>query len=225
MPIYKGNTKVVKLYKGTTQIVKRYKGTNIIYSASRLPAEFQEVEYLESTGTQYIDSLVHVNNNDQIEMVFESTQLNITQRFFGGTYNTSGASFGTRSDDNVFMCMGNGIWEYTNINVQTNTKYKISVDNTGLWLLNGITLYSKKQITSSNGFNMCLMCSNAKGIIYYETPMRLFSYIHKNNNGTPVRNFVPCYRKADNVAGLYDLVNGVFYTNAGTGTFIVGGNV
>lgn len=27
------------------------------------------------------------------------------------------------------------------------------------------------------------------------------------------------------VAGLYDLINGVFYTNAGTGTFIVGGNV
>ena len=41
MPIYKGNTKIVKLYKGSTQIVKRYKGTNLIYSASRLPSAFQ----------------------------------------------------------------------------------------------------------------------------------------------------------------------------------------
>ena len=37
--------------------------------------------------------------------------------------------------------------------------------------------------------------------------------------------FIPCYRKADNVAGLYDLVNGVFYTNAGSGTFAVGSDV
>ena len=70
MPIYKGNTKIVKLYKGTAQIVKRYKGTNIIYSASRLPAEFQEVEYLESTRTQYIDT--------QISSISTDTKINLS---------------------------------------------------------------------------------------------------------------------------------------------------
>ena len=39
------------------------------------------------------------------------------------------------------------------------------------------------------------------------------------------RNMIPRYRKIDNIAGLYDIVNGMFYTNAGTGTFIVGNNV
>ena len=34
-----------------------------------------------------------------------------------------------------------------------------------------------------------------------------------------IRNMVPCYRKNDSVAGMYDLANGVFYTNAGSGTF------
>ena len=43
-------------------------------------------------------------------------------------------------------------------------------------------------------------------------------------DGTLVRNFVPCYRKSDNIVGLYDLVNGVFYTNAGTGNFAKGKN-
>ena len=37
-----------------------------------------------------------------------------------------------------------------------------------------------------------------------------------------IRNFVPCYRKSDNKAGLYDLVNNEFYTNQGTGDFITG---
>ena len=40
-----------------------------------------------------------------------------------------------------------------------------------------------------------------------------------------VRNYIPCYRKADNVIGLYDKVNGVFYTNAGSGTFLKGSDV
>lgn len=40
-----------------------------------------------------------------------------------------------------------------------------------------------------------------------------------------IRNFIPCYRKADNEAGMYDLVSGEFYTNAGTGSFIVGPDV
>ena len=48
-------------------------------------------------------------------------------------------------------------------------------------------------------------------------------YNLKITDGTNViKNFVPCYRKSDNVAGLYDLVNNVFYTNQGTGNFIVG---
>ena len=39
--------------------------------------------------------------------------------------------------------------------------------------------------------------------------------------GTLVRYMVPALRNSDSVAGMYDIVNGVFYTNGGTGTFIV----
>ncbi len=45
------------------------------------------------------------------------------------------------------------------------------------------------------------------------------------DNGTLVRDFIPCYRKQDGVIGMYDLANDVFYTNAGTGTFLKGANV
>ena len=40
-----------------------------------------------------------------------------------------------------------------------------------------------------------------------------------------VRNFVPCYSISDGEAGLYDTVNGVFYSNQGTGEFIKGPTV
>ena len=39
-----------------------------------------------------------------------------------------------------------------------------------------------------------------------------------------IRDLVPCYRKSDNVIGMFDLVNSVFYANAGSGTFLKGNN-
>ena len=42
---------------------------------------------------------------------------------------------------------------------------------------------------------------------------------------TLIRNFIPCYRKLDNEIGMYDLVSNQFYTNAGTGVFLMGTEV
>ena len=38
-------------------------------------------------------------------------------------------------------------------------------------------------------------------------------------------NGIPCYRRTDNVIGMYDTVSKQFFTNAGTGTFTKGQNV
>lgn len=45
------------------------------------------------------------------------------------------------------------------------------------------------------------------------------------NGNSLIRDMYPCYRKSDSVAGMYDAVNDVFYTNAGSGTFVVGPDV
>ena len=41
--------------------------------------------------------------------------------------------------------------------------------------------------------------------------------------GVLLRSFLACRRTSDSVAGMYDIANGVFYSNAGTGTFTSGG--
>ena len=40
--------------------------------------------------------------------------------------------------------------------------------------------------------------------------------------GEEIKSMYPVYRKADSKPGMYDIVNGVFYANQGTGEFIVG---
>jgi hypothetical protein len=44
-------------------------------------------------------------------------------------------------------------------------------------------------------------------------------------SGILSKEFIPCYRKSDNVVGMYDVINDAFYTNSGTGTFIKGPNI
>lgn len=221
MPIYKGNTKIVKLYKGTTQIVKRYKGTNIIYSASRLPAEFQEVEYLESSGTQYIDSgLLSTNDDYEFSATIEHNSIVDSKIMFGATN-----GFNVSVQNNFYRATGKVI---TNITPNTTSFDKIvlkslTTTNTIELEINGVKQTGSYSSWIYN-YILAIFGGGESNRVSSLSNIKLKEHSIKINN-VLVRNFIPCYRKVDNVAGLYDLVNGVFYTNAGTGDFIVGGNV
>ena len=67
---------------------------------------------------------------------------------------------------------------------------------------------------------------------YWQTPemvFRGFSFERENIlryygvkidvNGETERNYIPCIRTSDGIAGLYDTVNGVFYSSVGTKNF------
>ena len=55
-------------------------------------------------------------------------------------------------------------------------------------------------------------------------PMKLYSFqIYEADQ--LVRDFVPCYRKADGAIGLYDCALGTFFANAGSGAFLKGDDV
>jgi hypothetical protein len=54
---------------------------------------------------------------------------------------------------------------------------------------------------------------------------RLYYVRFDTISGTPLYELVPCYRKSDGVIGLYDVVNDVFRTNDGSGSFTAGADV
>ena len=53
---------------------------------------------------------------------------------------------------------------------------------------------------------------------------KIYSVLLKKDD-TIIADLVPCYRKADGEIGMYDIVSNTFFTNIGTGTFTKGGNV
>lgn len=64
-----------------------------------------------------------------------------------------------------------------------------------------------------------------EGVISNSFYYDIYEFSILDENGDYVSQLIPCFRKSDNVAGMYDLANNVFYTNVGTGSFIVGPNV
>lgn len=71
-----------------------------------------------------------------------------------------------------------------------------------------------------NNANLCLFRAGG-GFTVPNGNFRVYYCKISDTNGNVLREFYPCYRKSDNVAGLYDVANDVFYTNNGSGSFTV----
>ena len=92
-------------------------------------------------------------------------------------------------------------------------------------LLKGDSAQGTSQGEYTMTSNLFLFAQNYNGAarMANNTKLKSFSYYDKNN--TLICDLVPCYRKADGVIGMYDIVRKIFLTNAGTGSFTKGANV
>ena len=191
----------------------------------RLPLEYQEVEYLESTGTQYIELDFGFDPTDKIE-----TKFSITDTRTNDKYIVSPVEWNT---NNNRFAMGVH-WVYAigfgGANTST-TKFSPNMNNDGHiheWhysnrLFEIVDLGRSKNVSA---INFGSTTANLRLFYGYNTNTsgKIASYHHKKADGMEI-NLIPCYRKPDNKHGMYDTVSKTFYTNSGTGEFLVGNNV
>ena len=186
--------------------------------SSRLPSGFQEVEYIESTGTQYIALNTPITSNYNIEIDYERT----------GTINFL---LGTSKQRTFHFCLGGDFairstsWNAYNY---TTTGNREVIKNSGkYWYLNdGLVITTNDVPSITTEYGLTLFVYNVNGAINSATfsSYKLFNF--KEYYGNELKaDYIPCYRKSDNEIGLYDLVNNQFYTNQGSGTFLKGANV
>ena len=189
----------------------------------RIPVEYQEVEYLESTGTQYIDSEVSVTDQEATEYKVIFTSQTVSVRT-GGT--NIGCCFEKSGLGGTWVGVSNGgVVTIGGGNNFAESPYVISKK---------IVVFGNNKITATIG-GETKSRNKGSGAVHtarffasdtstYSSKMRLYSAkIYKSDN--LIRNLIPCYRKSDNEPGMYDAVSGTFFTNAGTGEFVVGNDV
>ena len=202
-------------------------GGNILWY--KVPSGYQQVEYIESSGTQYIDT-GWVNNKKAIhsyKMKFRA--LALTEGGFFGQFSSPAIRPGTlwmSVNDSAFrMSIGSDnsaiskvsyaydtdIHTFTNEINNSNKTYRVTYDNTESYKTYSGTVYSD--------ISICLFRSSTN--TYRPISTRIFYFIICEN-GQEARHLIPVVRNTDDKPGMYDLVNDVFYTNAGTGEFTWG---
>lgn len=198
-----------------------------------LPAAYQQVEYIESSGTQAIKTDKWLKQDTEIYCEF----MYVTPVPYAGSYlSTFGCSsptcgFSNQGDTTITVYCSYGSVSDKTFSVPT-TKYFYDDFHTCLINSAGCTIdsvygvsYSGTVASENQASKIALFArSNQNGTLerFSNRKIRAFQI---RESGVLVTNLIPCYRKSDDVIGMYDTVNDIFYTNAGTGVFTKGGNV
>lgn len=190
----------------------------------KVPNGYRKVEYLESSGTQYIDIQTYVDREFTVKTSIEyKNTINDVSPF--GFLMTENSSAGRRfafftNSSGLFVGIGSSSSQtsFSQYPSLLNTKRQITGGEYGFSVDGQDFLANNANIDWKDTFTFRLFgrYSNGtyvktfKGKIYYFIVPRQF-------------HFIPVVRDSDNKPGMYDLVNDVFYTNAGTGEFTYGG--
>ena len=183
----------------------------------RLPKEYQEVEYIESSGTQCIDCDILTSYDLEIEADIAITE-EPSQGYKSLFGNISSWVMNFVIDNDGIRWVGEAPKKFES-NYTVNEKFNVKVGY-DYCKINGVSVPSSSDNNGVTYGNIYI------GRAYSPTFGKARYYKFKiKSNSILARNFVPCYRKTDNVIGLYDLVGKQFYTNTGTGTFAKGSDV
>ena len=173
---------------------------------------YTQLEYIESTGTQYINTGVVFDSNKEVEIAFQYIS-------HDGTYNdlfgiSSAGSipksylFRVDRNGNVNIYIGRDLTPSFALN---NNKHTIKTENKKVYFDNESK--GSYDNMASNPINAYLFATNLDGAAFGVSVVKIY-YAKIWNNGTLIRNFVPVIDNTTGKVGMYDTVGGRFYGNA-----------
>lgn len=183
-------------------------------SFGRLPRGYVELAYIQSSGTQYINTGFKPNNNTRVVLDVQAIRQEHGKFVFGSLDNWAVNMYGVVMTASGWEDeYGNSYKGITGSPLNRNTIDK----NKNTTKVNGTTVATHTSQTLQASYNLLLCCEYYMGSVVNFSSVKVFS-CQIYDNGTLIRDYVPCIDPNGSV-GLYDLVNERFYTNAGTGAF------
>lgn len=186
---------------------------------------YTRLEYIESTGTQYVDIGFKGNLNTQIEMKIKqiTNSTNKTICPIGDNTTSTKAISPAISMNSTSRTIRFGDKSTTMSNKATlDTDYTLVFNKANL-TLNGVVIWEfNATSTFETTNNLTLGKINGIDDAYNNGGLRIYwSKIYDND--ILVRDYIPCIRHRDGAIGLLDLCELKFYDNSGTGSFLGGG--
>lgn len=200
----------------------------------RLPSEYQEVEWIGSDGNQYIntDFIPNTDTKAEIRCSYNATSSG-SHSMMGAISSGSTSYFGIPAQVgasivfyyNGFTYLGNNVLSANDI---ITASLETTSTNATAYALNENTQWTNtlvKNGTLTLTKPLYLFCYNNNGNGVGEKSNGKIYYFKATKDGQQARDMIPCYRKADQVIGMYDTISQTFFTNSGSGTFTKGNDV
>ena len=182
---------------------------------------YTQIAYIESSGTQWINTGFVTTADTAIECDFTTLNNNNNRALFCGDWASYGHLFVLNTNGMNFFGTGNKLSNfvaYKHFRIQTipgGSKTVILYDgDTGAEVG-----FSDIALTHTGTGEMTLFAANADGSHPALCRIHAFKLTHA---GTVVRDMVPVKRTVDGAIGLYDFSTEAFFANGGSGTFIAG---
>jgi len=204
-----------------------------------LPAAYRQLDGIIATGAQYIATGVIADSNTTVMVEFTPHAATGQQRVFAARATVASD---VAADDLFFEAYVNDSNRWACC--CTDGPYDPTVDTAGLWssgtaapslgnrtvltldshgdafYVNGVKQVSlARSRTQTSSAPIELMRAGGTAADYGSGKLYA-AYIWQD--GQLLRNFVPCYRIADGLSGLYDLVSEAFFPSAGDAPFLHG---
>lgn len=203
------NDDIPCMYDKVTATFKYNAGTGQ-FNYGELPYKFK-LNYLEGTGTQYIDTGV-TNENATIEITSYGVYSSGCRISYAN--NEYRMSIGPNTVDSAF---GSSVYGYNQTNIGSY-KHVFKLTNDGGFYIDNELKY-QHQSSISNYFNIYAFAFNNNGTAAFSGNYTSRIYdIKITKNGVLTNHFIPVI-DSNGVPAMYDELNGTFKYNAGTGNF------
>ena len=191
------------------------KGETHTAPAKLLPDGFTKLAYIQSSGTQYIDTGFKPNQSTRVIAVVDADG---SDCIFGTAdgYGSKMYSFIGIGGNSFRSDYGNTLDSVTLSDGVLASPFKID-KNENITSVNGTVLLTSTSNTFQCSYQLLIFAFNNVGSVLAYATFKLYS-LKIYDSGTLIRDFIPCISDSGAI-GLYDLVNRQFYGNAGTGTF------
>lgn len=203
----------------------------LMASDAILPPMYGRCDYLQAQGDRAVIDTGVAGDNDllRFSMRFNVDRF-LSYRGFFTNYDSESANTWRLSEGNANTSI------LFNTNTRTGSSRYITTDGTfagkditfnvsksaATLIVDGIAYTPTIPVTTGTANNSTIYINSSRRYAQTRDDVIKWYYFKVWDNDILIRNYIPCYRKSDNLAGFYDTVNQTFNPSIGTADFVAG---
>lgn len=183
---------------------------------------YYELEYIQASGTQYIDTGISANTIGGLKLKFNFSSYNSSYGGYFRVYGTSTQGFELYQDftssNKFFLKFGNYSSSSSITMTSGDNVVYINPTDKNIYVNNSVIGSFSTYTNITN--NLWIFRGNDR-----YSYARIYYFEVYNQSSSLIHNYIPAERKSDGVYGFYDTITSTFYANSGSGSFIAGSRI